>query len=54
MLNIFMYNTPIQFLFNQTSKQSKINIVDPDQLASEKPADLDLHCFQNRIYPSLV
>ena len=25
--------------------------VDPDQLASEKPADLDLHCFQNRIYP---
>ena len=22
----------------------------PDQLASEKPADLDLHCFQNRIY----
>ena len=26
------------------------NIVDPDQLASEKPADQDLHCFQNRIY----
>ena len=25
--------------------------VDPDQLASEKPADLDLHCFQNRIQP---
>ena len=23
------------------------NNVDPDQLASEKPADLDLHCFQN-------
>ena len=23
--------------------------MDPDQLASEKPADLDLHCFQNRI-----
>ena len=22
--------------------------MDPDQLASEKPADLDLHCFQNR------
>ena len=21
------------------------NIVDPDQLASSKPADLDLHCF---------
>ena len=22
--------------------------MDPDQLASEKPADLDLHSFQNR------
>ena len=28
------------------------NSVDPDQLASQKPADLDLHCFKNRIYPS--
>ena len=26
------------------------NSVDPDQLALQKPADLDLHCFQNRIY----
>ena len=26
------------------------NSVDPDQLASEKPADQDLHCFQNRLY----
>ena len=25
--------------------------MDPDQLASEKPADLYLHCFQNRIFP---
>ena len=25
--------------------------MDPDQLASEKPADLNLHCFQSRIYP---
>ena len=25
------------------------NSVDPDQLASEKPADRDLHCFQNGI-----
>ena len=24
--------------------------MDPDQLASEKPADLDLHCFQIRIF----
>ena len=30
------------------------NSVDPDQLASQKPADLDLHCFQNRIQPGLV
>ena len=22
------------------------NSADPDQLASEKPADLDLHCFK--------
>ena len=32
------------------------NIVDPDQLASTKPSDLDLHCFFfvvffGRIYP---
>ena len=27
------------------------NSVDPDQLASEKPADLDLRCFQNKINP---
>ena len=26
------------------------NTVDPDQLASEKPADLDSQCFQNGIY----
>ena len=25
------------------------NSVDPDQLASEKPADLDQHCFKIRI-----
>ena len=29
------------------------NSVDPDQLASEKPADLALHCSQNKLYPSL-
>ena len=27
---------------------------DPDQLASQKPADLDLHCLQNRIYRALT
>ena len=25
------------------------NCVDPDQLVSENPADLDLHCFPNGI-----
>ena len=24
--------------------------MDPDQPASQKPADLDLYCFQNRTY----
>ena len=24
---------------------------DPDQLASKKPTDLDLHCLQSRVYP---
>ena len=27
--------------------------MDPDQLASEKPADQDLHSFQKRIYIQL-
>ena len=27
--------------------------MDLDQLASEKPADLDQHCFQNMIHPWL-
>ena len=27
--------------------------MDPDQLASEKLADLDQHCFQNRKYLGL-
>ena len=28
--------------------------MDPDQLASEKPADRDLHCFEKRIYMELA
>ena len=28
--------------------------MDPDQLASEEPADLDLNCFHSKIYPSLI
>ena len=30
------------------------NSVDPDQLASKKPAALDLSWFQRRIYPGLA
>ena len=30
------------------------NSEEPDQLASVKPADLDLHCMQNQIYPALA
>ena len=30
------------------------NRVDPDQLFSQKLADLALHCFQNRIYQHLA
>ena len=31
------------------------NSVDPDQLASKKPADMGLHCFQTGYnYPGLV
>ena len=57
MLDIVMYYTPPQFLTKWLTgfksllciyKQS-VNSVDPDQLASQKPADLDLHHFQNRI-----
>ena len=32
--------------------EAEWKIVDPDQSTSEKPADMDLHCFQNRAYPS--
>ena len=28
--------------------------MDPDQPASEKPADLDLYCFQKRKYLGVV
>ena len=33
------------------STRSVENCVDPDQLASQKPADQDLHCFKNRMHP---
>ena len=31
--------------------RGKLDIVDPGQLASTKPIDLNLHCFLGRIYP---
>ena len=52
-----MYNTLLKFVFYFQKSSYKHaftcnvkGIVEPDQLASEKPADLDLHCFQNGIY----
>ena len=59
MLYIFMYYTPAQIFIQLTCRIPVVlNIVlsstvgksvDPDQQASEKPADLDLLLFQNRI-----
>ena len=44
-LNIqLVYRIPVILALEFTSR------VDLDQLASEKPADPDLHCFLNRIY----
>ena len=31
-----------------TNSHTMINSADPDQLASEKPTDLDLHCMQRQ------
>ena len=49
--NLIICATPTQFLSNylerfQLFMSRAENSIDPDQLASEKPADLDLHCFQ--------
>ena len=44
------YQVDLRNVFTNTVENS----VDPDQLASHKPADLDLHCFQNRIYTILA
>ena len=35
-------------------RRSVKNSVNPDQLAFQKSADLDLHCFQNKIYAGLA
>ena len=40
----------IIFSYKQVFTSRLENIMDPDQLASEEPAVLDLHCFQNTGY----
>ena len=57
-----MYYTPAQFyhitmhdsIYKHVLTSRVENSVDHDQLASQKPADLDLHCFQNGIYLGLT
>ena len=48
-----MHYTPPQILMKLICMKVE-NSVDPDQLASLKPADLDLHSFQNMMHPSLA
>ena len=49
-----LYNTLLPN-FAQLAFRGRVeNSFDPDQLASEKPADLDLHCFQKRIHLCLA
>ena len=47
-------NTVMPVRLEPATPQSSVklfeNSVDPNQLASKKPADLDLHCFQNMVY----
>ena len=52
MLDISIYYTPVQLtlIIPVISIYSQAESVDPGQLASEKPDDLDLNCFQDRIY----
>ena len=58
-----MYCTCPQIFYPRNSKDcSKLQVftsklenrVDPDELASEKPADQYLHCFLKGIYPDLA
>ena len=58
----FIHYTPSQFLSNWIAGFQSLacickqveNSVFPDQLASEKPADLDLHWFKYRKYQGLA
>ena len=61
-LGLFIrYTSYSEYLFHPTHKlrsnfcpefsySHRWNSVDPDQLASEKPADQDPHCYQNWVY----
>ena len=50
-----LHSSPIdlqEYSYYQLFTSRAENSVDPDQLASQKPADLDLHCFKNVVYLS--
>ena len=48
---LILYSLHAGFYYNKHAFTSRGgNSVDLDQLASEKPADLDLYCFPIRIY----
>ena len=58
MLNLLLCSTPFPNSYKISVRVPIISMylqaegengVDPDQLASEKPADQDVHCFQNKI-----
>ena len=42
--NLYSINVQVFSYWHALSSRME-NSVDPDQLASEKPDDLDLHCF---------
>ena len=44
-----MHYSPILINFRMYFTRRVESSVDSDQLASQKPADLDLPCFQNRV-----
>ena len=65
MLNMYICTTHLPYFYPIILHDSSIgmylqaavrveNSEDPGQLAFKKPADLDLHCFQNGIYLDLA
>ena len=46
-LSIYLQNSSYKHVFTSRVGSS----VDPDQLAFQKPDDLDLQCFHTKIYP---